>query len=146
MILNISIKNWKLTFLDFPGGPVVKSLPANAGDTSWIPGLGRFYIPHGNWTCAPQRLKPLSFRAWTPQPESSPYSLQLEKVHAQQWRPSTVKIINNFLKRIEQVLNFFIRLCQHPDCQAHLGEELLEGVPSPPFWTFYNIKYFKKIN
>ena len=133
MILNISIKNWKLTFLDFPGGPVVKSLPANAGDTSSIPGLGRFHIPHGNWTCAPQRLKPLSFRVWTPQPESSPYLLQLEKAHAQQWRPSTVKITNNFLKRIEQVLNFFTQLCQHPDCQDHRGEELLEGVPSPPF-------------
>ena len=25
----------------FPGGPVVKNLPANAGDASSIPGLGR---------------------------------------------------------------------------------------------------------
>ena len=58
MILNISIKNWKLTFLDFPGGPVAKSLPANAGDTSSIPGLGRFHIPRGNQACAPWLLKP----------------------------------------------------------------------------------------
>ena len=27
--------------LDFPGGPVVKNLPANAGNTGWIPGPGR---------------------------------------------------------------------------------------------------------
>ena len=26
---------------DFPGGSVVKNLPANAGDTGSIPGLGR---------------------------------------------------------------------------------------------------------
>ena len=25
----------------FPGGSVVKNPPANAGDMSWIPGLGR---------------------------------------------------------------------------------------------------------
>ena len=27
---------------DFPGGPVVKNLPANVGDTGSIPGPGRF--------------------------------------------------------------------------------------------------------
>ena len=27
---------------DFPGGSVVKNLPANAGDTGSIPGSGRF--------------------------------------------------------------------------------------------------------
>ena len=27
--------------LGFPGGTVVKNLPTNAGDTSWIPGSGR---------------------------------------------------------------------------------------------------------
>ena len=30
---------------DFPGGPVVRSLPANAGDMGLIPGLGRSYMP-----------------------------------------------------------------------------------------------------
>ena len=29
---------------DFPGGSVVKNPPANAGDTSLIPGLGRFHM------------------------------------------------------------------------------------------------------
>ena len=35
-------------FRDFPGGPVVKSKPANAGDTGSIPGPGRFHMPWGN--------------------------------------------------------------------------------------------------
>ena len=30
---------------DFPGGPAVKNPPANAGDTSLIPSLGRFHMP-----------------------------------------------------------------------------------------------------
>ena len=29
---------------DFSGGPVVKNLPANAGDLSSIPALGRFHM------------------------------------------------------------------------------------------------------
>ena len=29
---------------DFPGGAVVKNLPANAGDTGSIPGLGRSHM------------------------------------------------------------------------------------------------------
>ena len=33
---------------DFPGGPEVKNLPANAGDTGLIPGPGRFHISWGN--------------------------------------------------------------------------------------------------
>ena len=33
---------------DFPGGPVVKNLPANVGDTGSIPDLGRFHMPQGN--------------------------------------------------------------------------------------------------
>ena len=35
-------------FLDFPGGPVVKNPPANAGDTGSIPGRGRFHMPWSN--------------------------------------------------------------------------------------------------
>ena len=32
---------------DFPGGPVIKNLPASAGDTGSIPALGRFNMPRG---------------------------------------------------------------------------------------------------
>ena len=33
---------------DFPGGPVVKNLPASAGDTGSIPGLRRLHMTQGN--------------------------------------------------------------------------------------------------
>ena len=36
------------TELGFPGGAVVESLPANAGDTGSSPGLGRSYMPQSN--------------------------------------------------------------------------------------------------
>ena len=29
-----------------PGGPVVRNLPANAGDAGWIPGSGRSHMLH----------------------------------------------------------------------------------------------------
>ena len=38
------VKNCK----DFPGGPVVENLPANARDTGSIPAAGRFHMPWGN--------------------------------------------------------------------------------------------------
>ena len=33
---------------DFPSGPVVKSLPANAGDKGLILGWGRYHLQRGN--------------------------------------------------------------------------------------------------
>ena len=38
----------KKIILDFPGGPVVKNLPSNAGVMGSIPGLGRSHMPQGN--------------------------------------------------------------------------------------------------
>ena len=38
----------KLFPWDFPGGAVVKNLPANAGDTGSSPGLGRSHMPWSN--------------------------------------------------------------------------------------------------
>ena len=96
-----------------PGGPVVKNLPCNAGDTGLIPGPGRSHIPWGNQAPAPlnllsgtQELQLLSpWEATTrtcvlhnkrshcnekpivvcvPQLESSPCSPKLEKAQAQQ--------------------------------------------------------------
>ena len=32
----------------FPGGSVVKNLPASAGDMGSIPGLGRSHVPQSN--------------------------------------------------------------------------------------------------
>ena len=38
----------KSTASGFPGGAVVGSLPANAGDTGSSPGLGRSHMPRSN--------------------------------------------------------------------------------------------------
>ena len=40
----------------FPGGSVVKSLPANAGVIGSIPGQGRYHMPRNNETHVPQIL------------------------------------------------------------------------------------------
>ena len=42
MCYNVFIKN---QYQDFPGGPMGMPLSANAGNTSSIPGLGRFHMP-----------------------------------------------------------------------------------------------------
>ena len=52
------LKNSKIW--DFPCGPVVKNLPANAGDVDMITGLGRSYMPlnsQATWC---------NYQAWEP--------------------------------------------------------------------------------
>ena len=39
-----TIKSVKNLLRDFPGGPVVKNPPANAGDTGSLPGPGRSHL------------------------------------------------------------------------------------------------------
>ena len=51
---------------DFPGGAVVGSLPANAGDTGSSPGPGGSHMPRSSWARAPQLLS-LRSRAREPQ-------------------------------------------------------------------------------
>ena len=46
--LSIDIMPYRSIFRDFPGGTVVKNLPANAGDTGSIPGPGRSHMPWSN--------------------------------------------------------------------------------------------------
>ena len=85
----------------FPGGAVVESLPANAGDTGSSPGLGGSHTPRGNWAREPQLL---SLRVWSlcsaareaamvrgPRTamRSGPRLPQLEKALAQKRRPNT---------------------------------------------------------
>ena len=38
--------------MDFPGGPVLGNLLANAGDTGSIPGLGRFHMKSESESCS----------------------------------------------------------------------------------------------
>ena len=101
----------------FPHGLVVKNPPATAGDTGSISGQWGSRMPQSNEVCVPQLLnlhsrahnsratteaheprahalqqeKPLQREACTPQLESSPDLLQLEKAHMQQRRLSAAK-------------------------------------------------------
>ena len=87
----------------FPGGAVVESLPADAGDTGSSPGLGRSHVPRSSWVREPQLL---SLRVWSlcsaireativrgPRTamKSGPRSPQLEKALAQKRKPNTAK-------------------------------------------------------
>ena len=46
----------------FPGGAVVESLPADAGDTGSSPGLGGSHVPRSGWAREPRLL---SLRFWS---------------------------------------------------------------------------------
>ena len=87
----------------FPGGTVVGSLPASAGDTGSGPGLGGSHMPWSGWAREPRLL---SLRVWSPcsatgeaamvrgprtAMKSGPRSLELEKALAQKRRPNTPK-------------------------------------------------------
>ena len=88
----------------FPGGAVVESLPANAGDTGSSPGLGGSHMPQSSWAREPQLL---SLRVWSlcsatgeaamvggPRTamKSGPNLPQLEGALARKRRPNTAKI------------------------------------------------------
>ena len=94
---------------DYPGGSVVESLPARAGDTDSILGPGGPYMLKGNWACV---LEPGSHNYWslgTLEPmlhsrrshcDEKPTAQQLERSPpltaarenlVQQRRPSTAK-------------------------------------------------------
>ena len=85
----------------FPGGAVVGSPPANAGDTGSSPGPGGSHVPRSSWAGEPQLL---SLRVWSlcsatreavilrgPRTamKSGPHLPQLEKALAQKRRPNT---------------------------------------------------------
>ena len=104
MVLITCILKWRLQ--DFPGGPGIGGLSANAEDMYSLPGRGRFHLLWGNLTCVPQSLS-LLFRGRAPQEkppqlESSPCSLQSEKPCLQQGRPRAAKKI--FLSKMKVVL------------------------------------------
>ena len=85
----------------FTGGPVAKTLPANAGDVASIPGPVRVHMPRGDRTCVPRRVQPREpvlcnkrshlNEKLAHQLESSSRSSQPEKVQAQQRRPSIAR-------------------------------------------------------
>ena len=98
-LLNGTLKNGKGQ--GFPGGAVVESLPANAGDTRSSPGLGGSHMPWSKWAREPQLL---SLRVWSlcsatreaaivrgprTMMKSGPRLPQLEKALAQKRRSNT---------------------------------------------------------
>ena len=81
---------------DFPGGQVVKNLPANAGDMVSIPGLGSHAAEQ--WSPCTATIKPMLGNKKSHHREklthlikSSPHSLKLEKTYLQQWKPRAPK-------------------------------------------------------
>ena len=92
---------FKSVTVDFPGGPMVKNSPANAGtgvrsllweDSTCLRATKS--TRHNYWAQALEPLfwtKPLQWEAHIPQLESSPCSLQLEKAPKQQQRPRAGK-------------------------------------------------------
>ena len=87
----------------FPGGAVVGSLPASAGDTGSSPGLGGSHVPRSNWAREPRLL---GLRVWSlcsaareavtvrgPRTamKTGPHLPQLEKALAQKRRPKRAK-------------------------------------------------------
>ena len=83
----------KLKSRKFPGGPVVKNLPCDVGDTEtqYDPFSGKVsrttkHMCHNNWSlhsraCAPQQENPAPWEACAPKLESSPCLPQLETTH-----------------------------------------------------------------
>ena len=65
---NGSNHNWEIiaAVVGFAGGPVIKKLPANAGDTGSIPSRGRPRVLQSNWARVAQLLSSCS-RAREPQ-------------------------------------------------------------------------------
>ena len=90
------VSQLKSKWSGFPGGAVVESPPANAGDTGSSPGLGRSHMPRSNWAREPQRRSLCSatreaaiVRGPRTAMKSGPRSPQLEKALAQKRSPNT---------------------------------------------------------
>ena len=99
---------------DFPGGPVVKNPPANAGDTGSIPGPGRFHMPLSNWARAPHVLS-LCSRAWESQ-QGRP--LQWED-HAPQRRVALARYNQRKAARSYKVIYINKQIKTHPFSQLN---------------------------
>ena len=121
----------------FPGGSVVKTLPANAGDTN--PWSRKIPQASGQLTHALQQEQPLQWEACPPQLDSRPCSPQLEKICAQQRRPRTAKKKINFifLEKREAMSEFKERMCPVQLWMSIIGKVLgksgeCTGHISPP--------------
>ena len=126
----------------FPGGAVVESPPANAGDVGSSPGLGRSHLPRSNWAREPQLL---SLRVWSLCPatreaaivrgprtamKSGPHLPQLEKALTQKRRPKTA--INKFKKEKKEKKNTSLK--KKNLVKYNLSKYLIYPVNFPANW------------
>ena len=68
----------------FPGGAVVESLPAGAGDMGSSPGLGGSHMPRSNWAREPQLL---SLRVWSLCSATREAAIMRPAHHDEEWPP-----------------------------------------------------------
>ena len=95
-ILKWKRENNSKTGGDLPGGPVIKNLPTNTGDTVSILGPRRSHIPQSNKArvprvCAPQQEKALQWEDWAPQGRAVPTSAARES----QWEETKTQWSKN---------------------------------------------------
>ena len=115
--------------MGFLGGSVVKNLPANAGDTGLIPGLGRAHVLQSDQARVPKG-KPPRWKACASRLESSP---------RHSGDPEQAKV-SKYLKKL--------RACEHPKDevkrQVKVGEVICNTynrIQTPSVW----IEYIKKV-
>ena len=70
----------------FPGGTVVESLPADAGDMGSSSGLGRSHMPRSNWAHEPQLL---SLCVWSLCSTGRGRDSERPAHHDEEWPPLT---------------------------------------------------------
>ena len=85
----------------FPGGAVVESLPADAGDAGSSPGLGRSHMPRSSWAREPQLL---SLRVWSLCPTTGGAAIVKGPRTAMRSGPRTAMKSGPHLPRLERAL------------------------------------------
>ena len=95
------LKNKNHMIGGFPGGAVVESLPANAGDTGSGPGLGGSRVPRGSWARGPQLL---SLRVWSLCPAMGGAAIEKGPRTAMKSGPRTAMKSGPRLPRLERAL------------------------------------------
>ena len=124
---------------DFPGGPAVKNLPANTGDTSLITGPGRC---HMLWAAKP--MMPEFPRAHAPQQEKPPLATTREKPTHCNEDPLQLKIKIKkdfwlelkFFKRGRQVLGWESESNHWGVCILFSEKPLMERRQNNLFYSF----------
>ena len=133
----------------FPGGPMVKTPPANAGDTGLIVAPGRNQVGQLSpctattqrvWcrARAPKQERPRQWGVCTP---------QLERGHVQQHRPNPAPPLQTKLNCVISLLQRYHNPQNYPLSSAHKVpcDLSLWSVPSPPYSPSSNHSFLAAI-